>query len=62
MGLDIRTPIGIMFAIIGALLVIYGLTTGTKTLGLNMNLIWGSTLTVFGVVMLLLARRAASRG
>jgi hypothetical protein len=61
-GLDIRTPIGIMFAIIGALLVIYGLTTGTKTLGLNMNLIWGSTLTVFGVVMLLLARRAASRG
>ena len=62
MGLDIRTPIGIMFAIIGALLVIYGLTTGTKTLGLNMNLIWGSVLTVFGVVMLLLARHAASRG
>jgi hypothetical protein len=61
-GLDIRTPIGIMFAIIGALLAIYGLTTGTQTLGLNMNLIWGSVLAVFGAVMLLLARHAASRG
>jgi len=61
-GLDIRTPIGIMFAIIGALLAIYGLTTGTRTLGLNMNLIWGSVLTAFGVAMLLLARHAASRG
>jgi hypothetical protein len=61
-GLDIRTPIGLMFAILGVLLVLYGLSSGTLSLGLNMNLIWGSVLTVFGVVMLLLARSAASKG
>jgi hypothetical protein len=61
-GLDIRTPIGLMFAILGVLLVLYGLSSGTLSLGLNMNLIWGSVLTVFGVVMLLLARSAAPKG
>jgi hypothetical protein len=59
-GLDIRTPIGLMFAIIGALLAIYGLTSGTETLGLNMDLIWGSVLAVFGVIMLVLGRRGAA--
>ena len=59
MGLDIRWPIGLMFTLIGALLAIYGLATGSNadlykgSLGININLIWGVVLLVFGVLMLL---------
>jgi hypothetical protein len=59
MGLDIRWPIGLMFTLIGALLAIYGLATGANTelykssLGININLIWGAILLVFGILMLL---------
>ena len=55
MGLDIRWPIGLMFSLIGALLVVFGLTKGTQSLslGININLIWGAVLLVFGVLMLL---------
>jgi hypothetical protein len=59
MGLDIRWPIGLMFTLIGALLVVFGLTKGTQSLslGININLIWGAVLLVFGVLMLLGAMR-----
>jgi hypothetical protein len=59
MGLDIRWPIGLMFTLIGALLAINGLLTSSNTemyqrsLGININLIWGVVLLVFGVLMLL---------
>jgi hypothetical protein len=59
MGLDIRWPIGLMFTLIGALLAVYGLSTGANTglykssLGININLIWGAVLLVFGLLMLL---------
>ena len=57
MGLDIRLPIGMMFSLLGALLVIYGLATGStdiyaSSLGLNVNLWWGLVLFLFGAVML----------
>ena len=54
MGLDIRWPIGLMFTLIGALLVIYGVTKSADSisLGININLIWGVVLLVFGVLML----------
>ena len=58
MGLDIRWPIGIMFALIGALLVVYGIVTNwdaelyARSLGLNINLRWGIVLLGFGAVML----------
>ena len=64
MGLDIRWPIGLMFTLIGALLAIDGLATGANTemyqrsLGININLIWGIVLLVFGVCMLLGASRS----
>ena len=61
MGLDIRTPIGLMFAIIGVLLTVYGLAAGTLSLGINMDAWWGGVLTVFGATMLLLARAAKTR-
>jgi hypothetical protein len=58
MGLDIRLPIGMMFSLLGALLAIYGLATGSdpdmykSSLDLNINLIWGGVLFLFGAVML----------
>ena len=62
MGIDIRTPIGLMFTIIGALLVIYGMISDpslyARSLGININLTWGAVLTIFGGVMLALGRRA----
>ncbi|HEY5346328.1 MAG TPA: hypothetical protein VIK62_08300 [Verrucomicrobiae bacterium] len=55
MGLDIRWPIGLMFTLIGALLAGFGLVKGSESvsLGININLIWGAVLLVFGVLMLL---------
>jgi hypothetical protein len=64
MNVDIRYPIGGMFAIVGVLLVIFGLTTAgdtelyARSLNINMNLWWGGVLTLFGAVMLVMAWRA----
>jgi hypothetical protein len=64
MGLDIRLPIGMMFSLLGALLAIYGLATGSDTemykcsLYQNINLWWGLGLFVFGALMLFFALRA----
>ena len=58
MGLDIRWPIGLMFSLIGAMLVVFGLVTGSgnemyqHSLGINVNLKWGLLLLVFGGTML----------
>jgi hypothetical protein len=54
MGLDIRWPIGLMFTLIGALLAGYGAVKGATpvSLDININLIWGIVLLVFGVLML----------
>jgi hypothetical protein len=55
MGLDIRWPIGLMFTLIGALLAINGAVVQSNyaiSLGININLIWGSVLLVFGGLML----------
>jgi hypothetical protein len=65
MGLDIRWPIGLMFSLIGAMLVIYGVVTGSgneiyqRSLGINVNLCWGSLLLIFGAVMLVMAWRGS---
>ena len=65
MGLDIRWPIGLMFSLIGILLVGYGLITGSgseiyqRSLGLNINLYWGLVLLVFGGWMLSMAWRGS---
>jgi hypothetical protein len=55
MGLDIRWPIGLMFTLIGVLLAVFGLVKSAESvsLGININLIWGIVLLVFGVFMLL---------
>ena len=62
MNLDLRLPIGGMFAIFGAMLALYGLVGDhaiyARSLGINVNLWWGLVLLVFGLVMLWLALRA----
>ncbi len=66
MGLDIRWPIGLMFGLVGAILVAYGaLTSNTemyhRSLEININLRWGVVLLVFGLWMLLMAWRGSRK-
>lgn len=59
--LDIRTPIGLMFLVLGVILAAFGALSNTvdyTRAGLNINLWWGLVLVVFGAVMLWLGRRA----
>lgn len=66
MNFDLRKPLGAMFAILGALLFVYGALSGPevyqRSLGINVNLIWGSVLLIFGAIMLWLGRRASRAG
>ena len=63
MGLDIRLPIGLMFSVIGALLLVYGLYSDPaiyqRSLSINVNLVWGFVLLVFGSAFLFLGRRGS---
>jgi hypothetical protein len=66
-GLDIRAPIGGLFSILGVMLAGYGLfasgSGGASDLssGMNVNLWWGVVMLLFGIIMLVMARRAMSR-
>ena len=64
MQLDIRLPIGLMFTLLGVLLVVFGLISDSSSLrnslGININLWWGLVMLVFGVVMTLLGRRGTA--
>jgi hypothetical protein len=59
MGLDLRLPIGLYFSILGVMLGIYGIITGSsaemykRSLGMNINLVWGVVLLLFGLAMLI---------
>jgi predicted membrane channel-forming protein YqfA (hemolysin III family) len=66
MGLDIRLPIGMMFSLLGILLAAYGLATNSDamyqaSLGININLVWGGVLFLFGAVMFLFAIKSAKK-
>ncbi len=67
MGLDIRWPIGLMFSLVGLLMTVFGFVTRNdaamyhRSLDININLIWGLILLVFGGMMLLLANRAKGK-
>jgi len=60
---DIRIPIGLMFIIIGVLISIFGFVTISntemyhKSLGINVNIIMGLLMLIFGLIMLYFARR-----
>ena len=52
MNLDIRLPIGMLFSLLGMLLVLEGLVDGFRV-----DLAWGGVMILFGSGMLLLAKR-----
>ncbi len=60
---DIRIPIGLMFSIVGVLITGFGLYTNSntlmyqKSLGINVNIIMGIIMLVFGGIMLFFAFR-----
>jgi hypothetical protein len=63
MNLDLRVPMGLLFTIVGLLLTVYGaFTRGSaiyeRSAGMNINLIWGVVMLIFGGTMYLLGRRA----
>lgn len=62
MRLDIRLPIGLFFSLLGAVLVVYGLlgdqSVYARSLGYDVNLIWGGVLLACGLASLYLVRYA----
>jgi hypothetical protein len=60
-ALDVRKPIGVLFAVLGALLLIWGTLTwgapGSRPTGIPIVPIWGGVMLAFGAVMLLLSTR-----
>lgn len=62
MGLDIRIPLGLIFLIIGGIMAVFGLATRgsniyAKSMNIDVNLIWGALMFVFGIAMFLAGRR-----
>jgi hypothetical protein len=56
MRLDVRLPAGLMLTTIGVVLAVYGVMSDpaiyARSLGINVNLIWGSVLAVGGGALL----------
>ena len=66
MNFDLRLPIGIMFSVFGLILTIFGAISDKAiyeqhSLGININLIWGIVLLVFGLFMLFLALKGGKK-
>ena len=59
--LDVRWPIGGLFALLGLLLAGYGMATAAnaeqyaQSLSININLWWGLVMLTFGVILLVAA-------
>ena len=64
MDFDLRRPLGAMFTLLGALLVVYGLVSDpriyARSFDMNVNLICGAVMLVFGGTMLWFGVRRAS--
>ena len=65
MPLDIRIPIGVMLGLMGLLLAGYGVlgdqSVYERSLGLNINLIWGSVLVAAAAILVVLGTRGHAR-
>jgi hypothetical protein len=64
MNFDLRYPLGLIFTLFGAMLVVYGLIPHAEpgpSPDININLSWGIVVLLFGLWMLTLAMRAAKR-
>lgn len=64
---DIRIPIGLMFSILGVLISVFGVLTISdnpmyqKSLGINVNILMGLIMLVFGLVMLWFAWKGRNK-
>jgi prolipoprotein diacylglyceryltransferase len=60
---DIRIPIGLMFSLLGVLITAFGVLTRSdssmyqRSLGINVNIVMGIVMLVFGLIMLILAQK-----
>jgi hypothetical protein len=66
MNFDLRFPIGIMFSLFGLILTGFGVVSEQSiyeihSLGININLVWGLVLLLFGGFMLALAWLASRK-
>ena len=63
MKVDVRIPMGMLFTLMGAVLMAFGLSTAgnreiyARSLGMNLNLWCGVALLVFGMTMVIFGRR-----
>ena len=55
MQLDLRVPLGLLFAVLGAVLAAAGFVSGERVQEINVNLWWGVVLLMFGVGSLFVA-------
>lgn len=62
MGFDLRLAIGLLLALIGVILIGFGLASDPsiyrRSLGINVNLWWGLVLLVVGVLLVVAAQRS----
>ena len=60
MAFDLRLPIGLLFTLLGLLLTTFGLLSPpelyARSMGINVNLVWGLVVLAFGGGMLAWAR------
>jgi hypothetical protein len=67
MNVDLRIPMGMMFTLMGAVLMAFGLSTKgnpemyARSLGINANLWCGVIVLVFGLLMVGLGRRGQAK-
>lgn len=68
MAIDIRVPIGLLFLILGGLLVVFGAVTHftnpslyAKSLDVNINVWWGLAMLAFGAGMYHYGARGARK-
>lgn len=65
MQLDIRLPIGMLFSILGGILLVFGLMNNTvvrhEAGAINLNLWWGLVMLIFGLLMFIFGLRATRR-
>jgi hypothetical protein len=60
MGLNVRLPLGFLFVTLGGLLAVFGASSDraihARSFNIDVNLIWGVVILLFGAVLLWLTR------
>ena len=66
MSIDLRLPLGLLFIVLGVIMLVYGLTTNPgiyqRSLGINVNFWWGLVEVAFGSAAALFGYRSHRSG